>query len=114
MVSERSQSADDVFDFILLKQADARNASRSSLQAQCGVFHRDATESEDGNLCLAGFPQGSKAHRSGSGRASFPEYRRKNGEVDFLGLGAQNISGCVTGSGDEKVISGQRSLGRKL
>jgi len=114
MGSERSQSADDFFDFILLKQADARNAGRSSVQARCGVFHRNATESEDLNLCPAGFPQGSKARRSRSGRACFPEYRSKDGEVGFVGRGAQNIGGCVTGGGHEKVVSGQWPVGRKL
>ena len=55
MVSERPQRADDVFDFILLKQADAGDASRSRFQARCGVLHGDAAESDDGNICPAGF-----------------------------------------------------------
>jgi hypothetical protein len=45
MVSERPQRADDVFDFILLEQADGGDASRSSVQARRGVFYVNAAES---------------------------------------------------------------------
>jgi hypothetical protein len=114
MGSERAQRANDFLDFIFLKQADARNTDCSSLHTGCGVFYRNATESEDGNFCPAGFPQGSKARRSRSGRASFPEYGSKDDEVSFLGLGAQNIGGRVTGGGHEKVVSGQCPVGRML
>jgi len=54
--SERPQSADDVFDSILLEQADAGDASCSGKQARLGIFQVDAAESEDGNFRLAGFP----------------------------------------------------------
>jgi hypothetical protein len=80
MVSQRPQCADDVFDSILLKQADPGDAGRSRVQARCGVLHRDAAESEDGNFRPAGFPQG--AMPAGCvPTASFSEHRSENGEV---------------------------------
>ena len=68
-------------------------AGRSSFQARCGVFHRDATESEDGDLRPAGFPQGGEAGGVRSGSASFSEYRSEDGEVGGLRFGANDIVG---------------------
>jgi hypothetical protein len=106
MVSKRPQCADDVFDFILLKQADARDPSRSSFQARCGVFHRDAAESEDRYLRPACFMQGGEACRLPSGSIVFSKDWSKDGEVGTLGLGANHILVRVAGGGHEKVLSG--------
>ena len=111
MVSKRSQCADDVFDFILLKQADAGDPSRSSLQARCGVFHRDAAESEDGDLRPACFMQGGEAGRLPSGSIVFSEDWSKDGEVCTLGVGANHILVRMAGGGHEKVVSGQWPVG---
>src|ERR1700686_4927357 len=64
MASERPQRAGDVFDFILLKQADGGDAGRSSIQARRGVFYVNAAESEDGGLRPTDFAQGGEASRS--------------------------------------------------
>src|SRR6266436_424981 len=61
MVSSRPQRAGDVFDCILLEQADGGDAGRSSAQARRGVFQVNAAESEDGDFRTAGFVQGGKA-----------------------------------------------------
>ena len=63
MVSERPQRADDVFDFILLEQADSGNAGCSSVQARCDILYRDTAESKDRDLRPASFPQGGEAGR---------------------------------------------------
>src|ERR1019366_3200382 len=114
MVSERPQRADDVFDFILLEQADGGDAGRSSFQARCGVFYGDAAESEDGDLRPAGFPQGVEAGGVGSGSVSLSEYRSENDEVDGLALGANHILVRVAGGGHEKRVSGQWPVARKF
>jgi len=111
---ERPQRADDIFDFILLEQANTGDAGRSSFQARCSVFYRDATKGEDRDLCLAGFPQSSKAGRGSSGGASFSEYRSEDGEVGFFRFGAQDIGGSVAGGGDQEVVSGQWPVARKF
>ncbi len=113
-MSEHSQRADYVFNFILLKQADARNASRSRLQTRCGVFHGDATKGKNGDIRLASFPQGGKAGRRRCGCTSFSEYRSEDNEVGFLRLGAQDISDGVAGGGNEKMVLGQWAVGREL
>src|SRR5208282_5677576 len=79
IASKRPQCADDVFDFILLKEADAGDPGCSSLQARCGVFHRDATESEEGDLRPARLMQGGEARRLPSGSIVFFEDRAKDG-----------------------------------
>ena len=106
MGSEWPQRADDVFDFILLKQADACDAGRSSFQAPCGVFHRDAAKSEDGNLRPACFMQGGEACRSPSGSIVFFEDGSKDDKVSALGVGANHVRVRVAGGGHKEVVSG--------
>jgi hypothetical protein len=106
MALERPQRADDVFNTILLEQADGGDASRSSLQARCGVLHRDAAESENRDLRLASFPQGGEARRLDSRSILFSEYRSKDGEVGGLSLGANHVLVRVAGEGHEKMVSG--------
>jgi hypothetical protein len=100
-------SADDVFNLILLEQTNAGDSGRSSFQARCGVFDRDATESEDGNVCPAGLLQRGEAGGGSSGGGYFPEHRSEDGEVGGLRFGAQDIGGCVAGGSQEEVVSSQ-------
>jgi len=107
MVSERPQRADDVFDFILLEQADACDTGRSSFQARCGIVYRDAAESKNSDFRPAGFLQGGEASGGRSGAASFSEYRSEDGEVSFLTFGAEHIGDSVAGGSNQEVVSGQ-------
>src|SRR5258708_33800016 len=63
MVSKRPQLADDVFDFILLEQADGGDAGCSSVEARGGVFQVNAAESENRDVRPAGFAQVGEACR---------------------------------------------------
>src|ERR1017187_6537583 len=103
MVSERPQRADDIFNFILLKQADAGNASRSSVQARCGIFDGDATERKERNFSAAGIMQGGEARGLRSGRTALAEYRSEHGEVCSLGIGALHVLVGMAGGGYEEV-----------
>jgi hypothetical protein len=114
MESARPQSADDVFNLILLEQANAGDAGGSSVQARYGVSQLDATKSEDWDLCRAGFPQGGKACGGRSGGASFSEYRSEDGKVRIFRFGAEDIGGCVAGGSHYKMVSGQLPVDRKL
>src|SRR5258708_30082417 len=90
MVLERPQRADDVFDFMLLEQADGGDAGRSSAQARRGVFQVNAAESENGDLRPAGFAQDGEA---GGGRFRsnpFSAYLGQESGVGGLRLGAQH------------------------
>ena len=81
MMSERAQRADDVFDFILLKQADPGDTGRSRFQARGSVSDSDAAESENGDFRPAGFSQGGEPGRLRSRSAGFfrtPEQRRQS------------------------------------
>lgn len=95
MVSGRPQRLDNVFDFILLEQANASNAGRSRFQACGGVFDRNAAEGENADLRAAGASQGIDASGLHSRRIAFSEHFsehwRKNGEIDGLGLGANHF-----------------------
>ncbi len=114
MASKRPQRADDIFDFILLEQADAADAGCSSIQTRCGVLYRDAAESKDRDLRPASFAQGGKARRWRPGSAFFFEYRSEDGEVSFLRFGAEDICDRVAGSGHQEVVSGRWLVGREL
>src|SRR5208282_6357312 len=114
MVSHRPQRADDVLDLILLEQADAGDAGRSRFQAQRGVLHRDAAESQNGDLRPAGFTQGGDAGGWRCRSASFSEYRSEDREIGVLRFGSESLGGSVAGNGHEKVVSGQRMLVRSL
>jgi hypothetical protein len=107
MVSQRPQPADDVFDFMLLEQADAGNASRSRFQARRGVLYRDPAEGDDGDPCLAGFTQGGDAGGLRSGSTALSEDRGKDSEVGAFGLGTHHILFRVAGRSHEKVVGGQ-------
>lgn len=104
-MSERPQRTDDVFDFILLKQTDASDAGRSGVQTCSGVSQVDAAESEDGNVGLAGFPQGSEASRVYFESVTFSKDRGKDDKVGFVGFGAEDIGDRVAGGGHEKMVS---------
>ena len=52
MASKRSQRANNVFDIILLEEANSGDARGSSLQARRGILERYAAEREHGNLRL--------------------------------------------------------------
>src|SRR6267378_5543694 len=114
MVSERLQRAGDVFDCILLEQADGGDAGRSSVQARCGVFYVNAAESEDRDLRPAGFVQGGEARRLRVVllKHLFLKHRSEDGEVGGLGFGAEDFGGSVAGGGHEKVVSGQWPVDR--
>lgn len=84
MALESAQCADHVLDFILLKQADARDPRRSSFHARSCILYRDATESKNGNLRLTRFSQRGKASGRRSWRGYFFEYRSENGKIDTL------------------------------
>ena len=111
--SETAQGADDVFDFILLKQPDGGNAGGSGFEAGRGVGERDAAEGEDGNLRPAGFAQGGEAGGLSAGAISFLEYRGEDGKVGSFRLGVNDIGGSVAGNGDEEVVSGQWPVASK-
>ena len=100
MVSECPQRADDIFDSILLKQANTGDAGRSSAKARCCVLHVDAAQSQDWDLRPAGFAQGGEAGGLGSRRLSLSEYRSENGEVNCLRFGAEDLSGSVARRGE--------------
>src|SRR5260370_26707288 len=112
MVSTRPQRADDVFDLILLEKADAGNAGCSSIQTRFGILYCDAAESKNWDLRPADFAQGGEARRWRSGSAFFFEHRSEDGEVGFVGLGAEDISGRVAGGGHQGVVSGGVAGGR--
>src|ERR1700674_4419974 len=112
MVLERPQRADDVFDFILLEQADGGDAGRSSVQARRGVSQVNAAESENGDLRPAGFAQGGEAGGRSSGSNPFSEYWSKNGEVSTLGLHANHVLVRVAGDGNQELADNQWRGGR--
>ena len=109
MMSERPQRVDNVFDFILLEQANASDAGRSSLQAGGGVFQGDAAKGENADLRPAGFLQGIDASGLHAGSIAFSEDWSKNGEVDGLGLGlgANHLLLGVARGGHEELIGGR-------
>ena len=84
MVSERPQHRDDVFDFILLEQADAGDAGCSSVQARCGILCGYAAESKYRDLRPAGFAQGGEARGLRSESVSFLKHRSEDDEVGAL------------------------------
>jgi hypothetical protein len=114
MESECAERTHDIFDFILLKQADASDSGRSRPPARSSVFDGDATESEDGNFRPASFPQGEEPGRLRSGSAAFSEYRSEDSKVGSLGLGAEDISDRVTRRGHQKVVGRPQLVGRNL
>ena len=87
----RPQRANDIFDFILLKQAYAGDASRSYIQARCCILHRDAAESKYRNLSLACLSQRSDSCGHGLASAAFSEHWREDSEVDSFGLRASHV-----------------------
>ncbi len=91
MRSKRPQRADDIFDFILLKQSDACDTGRSSFEARDRVVRSDAAKSEDWNLRAARFSQGGEASGFRCGRAVLSEHRSEDDEVSFLRLSAQDV-----------------------
>src|SRR6266404_9452036 len=109
MVSSRPQRAGDVFDCILLEQADGGDAGRSSVQTRRGVFQVNAAKSEDGDFRTAGFVQGGEARRLRVAllKQLFLKHRSEDGEVGGLGFGAEDFGGSVAGGGHEKVVGGQ-------
>lgn len=90
-MSRRPQRTNDIFDFILLKQAYAGDASRSCIQARCGILQRDATESNYWDLGLTGFAQRSEPGRHGSASAAFSEHRGEHGKIDSFGFGVSHV-----------------------
>src|SRR5271156_5906568 len=113
MASDGPQRADNVFDFILLEQADAGDARRASLQARTRIPERDAAQSNDGDFRPASFFQSNQA--GGSSRATFStlpffEHRSKNREVNSVELGAVNVGCRVARSGHEKALGGTLSV----
>src|ERR1035437_2545145 len=93
MGSERPQCADDIFDSILLEQADAGAPGCSGGKARRCVLQVDAAQSEHRDLRPAGFAQGGEAGGVGSRGLSLFEYRSENGEVGGLRFGAGDIGG---------------------
>src|SRR5258707_191846 len=63
MGSERPQLADDVFDSILLEQADGGDAGCSSVEARGGVFQVNAAASENRGVGPGVFRQVGEACR---------------------------------------------------
>src|SRR5260370_36070759 len=61
MVSKRPERADDVFDLILLEQADAGNAGCSSIQTRFGILYCDPAASKNCDLRPADFAHGAQA-----------------------------------------------------
>jgi len=111
MVSERPQRPDDVFDSILLEQADGGDAGRSSIQTRRGVFQVNAAESEDRDLRPAGFVQGGEARRLRVVllKHLFLKHRSQDGEVGGLGFGAEDFAAVWQEEASRKwsVVSGR-------
>src|ERR1035437_3304596 len=99
MGSKRPQCADDIFDSILLKQADGGDPGCSGGKARRCVLQVDAAQSEHRDLRPAGFAQGGEARGLGSRRLSLSEYRSENGKVGGLRFGAEDIGGGGAGGG---------------
>src|ERR1035437_9585986 len=93
MVSERPQRADDIFDSILLEQADTGDPGCSGGKARRCVLQVDAAQSEHRDRRPPGFAQGGEAGGVGSRRLSLSEYRSENGKVGGLRFGAGDIGG---------------------
>jgi hypothetical protein len=55
MLSERPQRSDHVFDFIILKEADASDSCSPGFHAQSSIFSGYAAKGEDRNFRPAGF-----------------------------------------------------------
>ena len=101
---ERPQRADDIFDFILLKETNAGNARGSGGEAGSGILQRHAAQSEDGNLCWRRPRAGQEALGCISRASLFLfEDGRKDDKVGAFGFGADNVGGRVTGNSDKKV-----------
>jgi hypothetical protein len=115
MGSKRPQCADDIFDSILLKQADGGDPGCSGGKARRCVLQVDAAQSEHRDLRPAGFAQGGEARGLGSRRLSLSEYRSENGKVGGLRFGAEDIGGSVAGGGEERAASyGLRAASERL
>jgi hypothetical protein len=115
MVLERPQRADDVFDFILLKQTDSGDAGGSHLEAGSGIVEIDATEREDRDIALASFPQCGEARGFSPGTISFLEHRSEDGEVSTLRLGTKDLCLSVAGDSDGRAASrGLRAASERL
>ena len=115
---ERPQRADYILYFILLEKADSGDASRSGLQARCGICQRDATEGNHGNPGLACFMQSREASGLTLRRVVLLKFllkflleflleflfkdRSKDGEVRFLRFGAVDFRGTVARGGYQK------------
>jgi hypothetical protein len=72
------QRPDDVFNSILLKEADGGDSGGAGFQAGCGILKRHSPESEHGNFRSARFAQSGEA---GGDRALLFEDGGKDGEV---------------------------------
>ena len=112
MESQGAQRADDVFDFILLEEADGGDSGGAGLQTGCGVAERHAAERKHGDFRGAGVAQGSEA---GWGCAFLFEYGSEDGEVGVFGFGANDVGFDMARNGDKRAaICGMRSASERL
>jgi len=97
------QRADDIFNFILLEEADGGDSGGAGVQAGTCVLECDAPQGENWNFRPAGFAQSAE---TGGGTSYLFEYRGEDCNVGPFGFGAQDIFSRVTGPGDHWPFAG--------
>jgi hypothetical protein len=99
----------DLAHIPLLKQSYSREPRCAGLDAGIRIFHRDAAESEDGNLFTANLPQGLKTRRRAVRGFSFSEDRAEDREIGALCCGTSNFAWSVTGDANRQTCEGTRA-----
>ena len=111
------QGRDNRSDVVILKQADARDSSRASLDTRAGALQSDAAEREHGGPLLTSL---AKHIESGAGRLPLPEYWSEDNEVSTVGCGSPDVFCCVTRNGDEQLavnlshVSDRKIIGTEM
>jgi len=86
---------------VILKEADAGNTGRASLDTRAGAFQSDAAEPEDGDTLLTSL---SERIESDAWRLPLAEYWSEDNEVSTVARRLPDVFCCVTGNCDEQLV----------
>ena len=96
LISQSAQRFNDASRVVFLKETNAGYSSCPSRETRLCILNGDATQSQDGDVCLAGCAELDQTHRFCTGETFFLEHRGEDGERRTVRCGLGYVCWGVT------------------